>query len=203
MDQDILKQEAENEQLQDRLKNQEQKLAELKDDYDKELQTYMKEKEEPGRLAKGNANIKNGVQNLKTDLEKLTAEKNHLSQMFTKEEESLNSIITKVVHTQQEIQGKTQKMHEYESEKRENEKDQKILQDDINKLTEDNKRLEVDIQSQKQTMKNTDGRVKNITKNIHKENKEFKQEEHLDLGIQDMNKELLNKIEGTEKLIEE
>lgn len=203
MDQDILKQEAENEQLQDRLKNQEQKLAELKDEFDKELQTYMKEKEEPGRLAKGNANIKNGVQNLKTDLEKLTAEKNHLSQMFTKEEESLNSIITKVVHTQQEIQGKTQKMHEYESEKRENEKDQKILQDDINKLTEDNKRLEVDIQSQKQTMKNTDGRVKNITKNIHKENKEFKQEEHLDLGIQDMNKELLNKIEGTEKLIEE
>ena len=38
----------------------------------------MKEKEEPGRLAKGNANIKNGVQNLKADLEKLTAEKNHL-----------------------------------------------------------------------------------------------------------------------------
>jgi hypothetical protein len=40
-------------------------------------------------------------------------------------------------------------MHEYESEKRENEKDQKILQDDINKLTEDNKRLESEIQSQK------------------------------------------------------
>ena len=59
----------------------------------------MKDKEEPSRLAKGNANIKNGVQNLKADLEKLTAEKNHLSQMLTKEEESLNSIITKVVHT--------------------------------------------------------------------------------------------------------
>ena len=40
-------------------------------------------------------------------------------------------------------------MIEYESEKRENEKDQKILQDDINKLTEDNKRLESEIQSQK------------------------------------------------------
>lgn len=175
----------------------------MKDDYEKELQTYMKEKEEPGRLAKGNANIKNGVQNLKADLEKLTAEKNHLQQMFTKEEETLNTIITKVVHTQQEIQAKTQKMHEYDAEKRENEKDQKILQDDINKLTEDNKRLEADIASQKSIMKATDGTVKNITKRIHKENKEFKQEEHLDLGIQDINKELLNKIEGTEKLIEE
>jgi hypothetical protein len=52
-------------------------------------------------------------------------------------------------------------------------------------------------------MKTTDGKVKNITKNIHKENKEFKKEEHLDQGICDINKELQNKIEGTEKLIEE
>ena len=72
IDQEILNHEAENEKLNERLKAQEIKLAELKDDYEKEYQSYMKEKEEPGRLAKGNDNIKNGVNNLKSDLTKLT-----------------------------------------------------------------------------------------------------------------------------------
>jgi len=40
-------------------------------------------------------------------------------------------------------------------------------------------------------------------KKINKEHKEYKNEEHLNEGIVNLNKELETKISGTEKLIEE
>jgi len=52
-------------------------------------------------------------------------------------------------------------------------------------------------------IKRTTDDCKNLTKKINKEHKTFKNQEHLDMGIVDYNKELSNKIDGTNKLIEE
>jgi hypothetical protein len=42
-----------------------------------------------------------------------------------------------------------------------------------------------------------------MQKEINKEHKEFKQREHENISIEDMNRELETTIHGTEKLIEE
>lgn len=50
------------------MKQQEQKVATLQEELDQQKQIYYKEKDEPVRLAKGNDNIRNGVNNLNTEL---------------------------------------------------------------------------------------------------------------------------------------
>ena len=62
---------------------------------------------------------------------------------------------------------------------------------------------EGEIEDYKKLRRNLNDIVKKIKKDINQDHKKFKEAEHADQSIIDLNKEYLTKISGTEKLIEE
>jgi len=58
-----------NKGLEERIQQQEAKLVQLTEEYEQAKQNYYKEKDEPVRLAKGNDNIRKGVNHLENEMD--------------------------------------------------------------------------------------------------------------------------------------
>ena len=71
---------------------QERKKEEQRDKIEALQQDYMKDRDEPVRLGKGNENLKKAVEHLKSDLEKLVAETKAVDEEVERERKNTEGI---------------------------------------------------------------------------------------------------------------
>ena len=72
-DMKIQKEEKSNQEVEEKLNQMDKEKEDYKDKIEALQQDFLKERDEPNRLGKGNENLKKAVEHLKTDLETLTS----------------------------------------------------------------------------------------------------------------------------------
>jgi chromosome segregation ATPase len=73
-DNKIQKEEKANQEMEEAIGQMEKKKEEHKEQIESLQQDFLKERDEPNRLGKGNENLKKAVEHLKSDLDKLVAD---------------------------------------------------------------------------------------------------------------------------------
>jgi chromosome segregation ATPase len=73
-DNKIQKEEKANQEMKEAIGQMEKKKEEHKEQIESLQQDFLKERDEPNRLGKGNENLKKAVEHLKSDLDKLVAD---------------------------------------------------------------------------------------------------------------------------------
>jgi chromosome segregation ATPase len=103
----VEKQEADNLEIEAKLAVLEKEKEDKKDKIEALQQDYMKDRDEPVRLGKGNENLRKAVEHLKADLEKLVGETKAVEDEVEKERKAAEAIVKQKQTVVEQIQGET------------------------------------------------------------------------------------------------
>ena len=105
-------QEAGNVEIEAKLAVLEREKEERKDKIEALQQDYMKDRDEPVRLGKGNENLRKAVEHLKADLEKLVAETKAVDDDVEKERKATEGVVKQTKTVVEQIQGETTELQQ-------------------------------------------------------------------------------------------
>ena len=101
----IEREEAQNAEIDAKMLTMEKDKEDYKDRIDALQQEFMKDRDEPVRLGKGNENLRKAVEHLKSDLEKLQAETKQVDEDVEKEKKSTDEVLKQKQKVVDQIQG--------------------------------------------------------------------------------------------------
>lgn len=200
---DMQDSELKNKDLELRIALQEQKLQALAEEYQVQKENYFKDKDEPVRLGKGNDNIRKGVAHLQNELESLRLKKEHYKTLVQKEEQSLTQLEEQVTLKKQEVNEKQRLIRELDQSSADEVRLNQQLRQECETLNREIEHFNQEMQNLQKMKSQANDETKKCKVKIDKEHKEYKSEEHQNKAILDLNKELVQKVQGAEKLIEE
>ncbi len=111
----------------------------------------MKERDEPIRLGKGNDIVSKGVVHLKTELEKLSQDKENVRQVLAKEKKQLEHLDELVGEKREECKNKLKEIRDLDIQSSEEQQKIAQLKNEGRRLAEDNAEIahEIEIQTLK------------------------------------------------------
>eukprot|EP00347_Sterkiella_histriomuscorum_P000313 403376359 len=178
-----------------------------KDDYKEKIeslqQDFLKERDEPNRLGKGNENLKKAVEHLRSDLEKLQSENKTVDLQLESEQKAKKQCEEQRENFKKEMQDKEVKIKELDT----NIKRLRELSDTINKeifrITEGRVVIETQIKVLESGKKRQQEKINHYNKRIDDEKKMYKKIEYENTNLINNIKELDTTIHTTHKFLEE
>lgn len=179
------------------------KKEQQKEKYDSRQADYIKEKDEPVRLGKGNENLKIAVDHLKNDLANLKRETEQHEKSKEKEDKIAEELNQKSTSIQEDIKIKDKLIHNIGSEIQANNHTISTLNNEIGNVAADRTQVDQDISADTATQRSLTKFLNRIKLDTDKLQKEIKKAEIENNGIYSYNKEQTTQVEVMEKLREE
>lgn len=175
----------------------------LREDFNELQAKYIKLRDEPVRLGKGNDNLQIAVNHLQSELDALTGETENFVQLEQREQETKNKLNERQLELQNDFDARNQSLKTHEQELKANQKQIDFLELDMNNIEAEKVHMDTEITANTQ-------KKKRLEKNLNRTNKEIndslkqrvKNKKELDT-LRDVNKQLQNDLEGQSKLVEE
>ena len=174
-----------------------------KEKYDSRQADFIKEKDEPVRLGKGNENLKIAVDHLKNDLANLKRDTEQHEKSKEKEDKLASDLSDKLLSNKEEESQKLKMSQNIQNEMTEMNSSFMKLGDKIENVLSKRNRVDINITEVTQKQKKLTKELNRLKLNIDKILKEIKKAENEKNGIEGYNKEQQTQVEVMEKLREE
>lgn len=199
----IQREERANQDIEDKLNVMDKEKDDYKEKIEALQQDFLKERDEPNRLGKGNENLKKAVEHLRSDLEKLQSDNKTVELQLESENKAKKQCEEQRENFKKEMQDKEVKIKELDT----NIKRLRELSDTINKeifrITEGRVVIETQIKVLESSKKRQQERINHFNKRIDDEKKMFKKIEYENNNLINNIKELDTQIATTHKFLEE
>ena len=178
-----------------------------KEDYKDKIealqQDFLKERDEPNRLGKGNENLKKAVEHLKTDLETLTSKTKTVENQLEQEQKIKKQYEEQRENYKKEMGDKEGKIKELDTNIKRLRELSETIDKDIFRITEERVVIETQIKVFESNRKRQQEKINHFNKRIDDEKKLFKKIEYENNNLINNIKELETQIATTHKFLEE